>query len=711
MKQYGNFGNTMESRDHFKNGASLKSQMSKGNQKTKKFQKVFSCCFFLFLTLLCINSCNKDENNTSDNTEILKDAIFYSGNDFQEGLVTFTNENNEEISLFAFKGFVVVYFQDNVNLETATQIITQLNGTVVERIPAINYYLVEVNENTESDFIKEIQKQQTEYISPYLILEPNSYYTAIIDDHRPNKVHGKNTLWVYNQCGSHSGQTFMSRVDVGGTENGKDYAKTNEALNFLITDNGFFTAKANLVNMSFIPSRKRYETDNSFYDAVKKRINEIIIRIEKIQKYRTDKDIVVTIAAGNDNMDIYNNVIKPLTTRELSSSGRNILKNNILIVGAIDKRARYLSPYSNTSSLDNAFAYVNISDLPDILNGEELAGTSFAAPRALCYISQIMEQKNLTAAQALKLAKDSIAANGGVFDLDKILSLTPVVSISNVKSDSATVTVSIKPADILSKYPSVVSQGEVGCTYGKDKTFPIGSWTTKKVPFNSTKSTYTFDLDKLTPGDTYYVYGWVKYGSTAKDYIDNGKANPDSLTTIGKGVLINGVRWATCNVGATPHTFTAKPEDYGGYYQWNRGTTDFMLFDDYFNSVYAKSDTWLPANDPSPAGYRVPTLAEIQSLTNTTYASYVWTTQNGVNGGKFTDRATGKSIFLPAAGCRIGYYDGTVSYGNSIGGYWSSTQVGSSGAYGLQFNSGGADWINWSNDHRSSGFCVRPVIK
>lgn len=168
--------------------------------------------------------------------------------------------------------------------------------------------------------------------------------------------------------------------------------------------------------------------------------------------------------------------------------------------------------------------------------------------------------------------------------------------------------------------------------------------------------------------------------------------------------IINGVKWATRNVGA-PGTFVAKPEDYGQYYQWNKGTTDFLLYNDYYNSVYAKSDVWLKANDPSPAGWRVPTLAEIQSLLDINNVTNEWTTVNGINGRKFTDKATGSCLFLPAAGGRNGS-GGSLGNVGSGGDYWGSTPSGSLSAYDLFFYSGGAYWSYYS---RGSGFSVRCV--
>jgi len=172
----------------------------------------------------------------------------------------------------------------------------------------------------------------------------------------------------------------------------------------------------------------------------------------------------------------------------------------------------------------------------------------------------------------------------------------------------------------------------------------------------------------------------------------------------GDWVLINGVRWATRNVG-TPGTFVANPEDYGEYYQWNRGTSDFLLNDDY----HTNATSWLPANDPSPAGYRVPTSLQIQRLVNTTYVTNEWTTYNGVYGKKFTDKTSNKSIFLPAAGWRNNNDSAPGGVGLN-GYYWIGRQYGSNhpnAACGLHFSDAG--WNSYYGYNRNYGFSIRPV--
>ena len=178
-------------------------------------------------------------------------------------------------------------------------------------------------------------------------------------------------------------------------------------------------------------------------------------------------------------------------------------------------------------------------------------------------------------------------------------------------------------------------------------------------------------------------------------------------------VLINGVKWATRNVDM-PNTFAAKPEDAGMFYQWNR-TLGWSSTDPMENSnggttwfgTNPSGTTWEAANDPSPAGYRVPTSEELESLLDENHVTNVWTTENGVAGRQFTDIATGNSIFLPAAGFRFSDY-GTLYSAGTSGFYWSSTEDNTNLAYDLFFNNGRAEW---TYDFKSDGFSVRPVAE
>lgn len=119
------------------------------------------------------------------------------------------------------------------------------------------------------------------------------------------------------------------------------------------------------------------------------------------------------------------------------------------------------------------------------------------------------------------------------------------------------------------------------------------------------------------------------------------------------GVKIDGVTWAAANVGE-PGTFAADPEDFGGYY------------------------TFWQALKACPAGWRVPTREEIESLA---CSESRWTTVNGVAGRRFGGGEG--SLFLPAAGRRrasTGLMHGDTGF------YWTATKATFRGRYDFVFD-------------------------
>jgi len=151
---------------------------------------------------------------------------------------------------------------------------------------------------------------------------------------------------------------------------------------------------------------------------------------------------------------------------------------------------------------------------------------------------------------------------------------------------------------------------------------------------------------------------FISYGSVNKT--NNQTPDPNA-------VVINGVQWAKCNIDK-PGTFAAAPEKSGMFYQWNNNigwsatnpivsSNGSKKWPDYNPNCSTKDGymitKWSTANDPSPKGWRLPTIDEYRTLLDTEKVSSEWTKQNGVNGRKFTDKKTGQSIFFPAAGHRV----------------------------------------------------------
>ncbi|MBQ7946501.1 MAG: InlB B-repeat-containing protein, partial [Bacteroidales bacterium] len=188
--------------------------------------------------------------------------------------------------------------------------------------------------------------------------------------------------------------------------------------------------------------------------------------------------------------------------------------------------------------------------------------------------------------------------------------------------------------------------------------------------------------------------------------------------------LPSGLKWATCNVGATT------PQGYGDYFAWgetspksnytwetykfrtsgdNDDNVKFNKYNTSSNHGTVDNKTTLDLSDDAARAnwggkWRMPTEAEQEELRNN--CTWTWTLQKGVNGYKVTSKTNGNSIFLPAAGgC-----DGTSVYRvGSYGYYWSSSldESDPSDAYCLDFSSRTVDWGYDSG--RNDGHPVRAV--
>lgn len=175
--------------------------------------------------------------------------------------------------------------------------------------------------------------------------------------------------------------------------------------------------------------------------------------------------------------------------------------------------------------------------------------------------------------------------------------------------------------------------------------------------------------------------------------------------------LPSGLKWATCNVGATT------PEDYGDYFAWGETRSKSSYYSDnsvtyrmsvinlHRSGIINGAGELTESHDAAAANWggswRMPTKAEFDELCSK--CTWTWTTQGGKNGYKVTG-PNGNSIFLPAAGRRYGL---TLSYDGERGSYWSSTvDDGTGNACRLYFGRGNhyTDWY-----YRNYGRPVRPI--
>ena len=215
------------------------------------------------------------------------------------------------------------------------------------------------------------------------------------------------------------------------------------------------------------------------------------------------------------------------------------------------------------------------------------------------------------------------------------------------------------------------------------------------------------------------VSGSLIKGSTVAS-ASNTQANASSTNTVNGYEWVDlglSVKWATRNVGAD------SPSDYGGYYAWGETRTKSSYdWSNCFDCLDNNGDSWgtykiggktriSPTSGHDTARenwggtWRMPTDAEFDELCQK--CEWTWTTQGGHKGYLVTSKSNGNSIFLPAAGWRLG---SDTSYVGGIGYYWSSTLSSSRSYYArsLYFSSSG----HYSSDYRRrDGRSVRPVTE
>ena len=182
--------------------------------------------------------------------------------------------------------------------------------------------------------------------------------------------------------------------------------------------------------------------------------------------------------------------------------------------------------------------------------------------------------------------------------------------------------------------------------------------------------------------------------------------------------LPSGVKWATCNVGAS------SPEQYGNYYAWGEISTkseySYSTYKWGFGpgelSKYGQSGlTILELMDDAArvnwgGRWRMPTKAECEELLNN--CTKTWTTQNGVDGLLLTSKKNGNTIFLPNAGYQV---ESSLYSLSTFASYWSSSlnpddQLQAYFIFGA-YDNGPNVGLYYRYVGRSVGRSVRPIFK
>lgn len=253
--------------------------------------------------------------------------------------------------------------------------------------------------------------------------------------------------------------------------------------------------------------------------------------------------------------------------------------------------------------------------------------------------------------------------------------------------------------------------------YGNGSTFynkTLGYYGSSTVDFSNMSSAYILYFGS---DFAYYRYSISRYlGQSVRPVRSQKLKDEDIYVDLG---LPSGLMWAKYNIGAS------KPEEYGEYFAWGEKSVKSYYGPSTYQYARQEDNGWYDsatgdhysfieiganisgtqydvANMRWGDKWRIPTVLEYQELKDN--CNYEWTSVNGVQGGKFTSKINGNSIFLPAAGDNsFGKFTSVGVYGN----YWLARITSDIRySYHMTFYSGGT---YYGGILRSCGYSVRPV--
>lgn len=212
-----------------------------------------------------------------------------------------------------------------------------------------------------------------------------------------------------------------------------------------------------IINMSFGPYLRQRQDSVRYYweeatleekkDYQERYLNSIRIIIENAKKLK-GKDYIIVKSAGNNGVKEFDAAIISYLRKNLKPDELEIMDKHFILVSAGEeerterhffqmkayfqseeavresnekeaeeyrkkkeyefRQYEFYKNYSNEMEEGHYDPWVTKVDISDFeYNGEEKAGTSFAAPRAACILSSVANEMNLTGAEVLKYAREA----------------------------------------------------------------------------------------------------------------------------------------------------------------------------------------------------------------------------------------------------------------------------------------------------------------
>jgi hypothetical protein len=353
-------------------------------------------CLSALIMLLVVFGCNRDKGGETE-INILEGATEFTGT--LPGLVPMTYSFEEKtFKVKTYNSQFIIHFDTRLDETAAKKIIDAQGATIIEKVPLAGYYLVELPPSQIWTFLVKM-----DYSDSVLMITPNipgyfKSYTNIIDncglDHgqmveqalkdcggtfdvcrdvtyvdpaQPDKVFAPMNKVIrkfydyINAAGS--GPAFLN-ISINGGLDGTDYSKLPADSQQMARDSWFIFMQGILMSIASLPESRR-------------------------------ANLVVTIAAGNENMPI-DGILSALRDRDRIAG---VLEKNVVIVTT----ARQLDPPANYG--------LNDPDVVVMNNQASDRGSSLAAPCVLGMIQQVMEERGISVAEAVALVKQAAFNN------------------------------------------------------------------------------------------------------------------------------------------------------------------------------------------------------------------------------------------------------------------------------------------------------------
>jgi len=381
--------------------------------------KITPKTFLLFLLsagliIVLITTCKKPDmlfhaDGSIAGSGLLAGAVFYDGPLPAVGLVTYM-DGSQQVTDSAYLGRVIVFFNLPISEEDAIEIITEKGGSILEKIPNVGDYLVQVPQGQEGSYINAMNSNPSVYLAlPHVLSYYMSSGVTVIDN--CGKQHGNRVQQTLEECGG-----SIDACKINATGNSPDDIKTKRNIYSTVANTFLNKKNATLINISSSANNLQ-----EWKDALITKLIPIAQMVDLNPKYA--ENLVITISAGNHKLDV-TTVLNEI--RNLDPGVADILSNNILIVGASGIGcSTFPPPYTGGSNFINAsavnesdFVYMTTCKAPD-----SVPGTSFSAPQLMCLIQKIMNEKGLKASEALHIVKLAAFNNNHIVDQTQVLDI------------------------------------------------------------------------------------------------------------------------------------------------------------------------------------------------------------------------------------------------------------------------------------------------